>query len=156
MRVRQHDGEHRPIGEVREVGQHQVDLEVLVAREREPASTTIRSSPSSKTVMFFPTSPRPPSGMMRSGVPIGLSLRSPRDDQAATGASSPEPLEALADFGRLGLVGLDEREAQPAHLVAEQLKRLLDRDRVRLHLQDLDRGPELLVEGPRSVDVARR
>ena len=33
-----------------------------------PASTTIRSSPISNTVMFFPTSPSPPSGMIRSAV----------------------------------------------------------------------------------------
>ena len=36
----------------------------------------------------------------------------------------------------------------------EQLQRALDRDRIRLHLQDLDRGPELLVEGARAVGFA--
>src|SRR5262245_17540736 len=40
-----------------------------------PASTTMISSPSSYTVMFLPTSSRPPSGMIRSESLTRLSLR---------------------------------------------------------------------------------
>src|SRR6188508_2533355 len=40
-----------------------------------PASTTTISSPSSYTVMFLPTSPRPPRGMIRSASLTRLSLR---------------------------------------------------------------------------------
>src|SRR5262245_798201 len=40
-----------------------------------PASTTMISPSSSYTVMFLPTSPRPPSGMIRSASLTGLSLR---------------------------------------------------------------------------------
>src|SRR5207248_3081681 len=42
-----------------------------------PASTTIRSSPTSNTVMFFPTSPRPPRGMIRQ-VPSTRGVYAPR------------------------------------------------------------------------------
>ena len=38
------------------------------AGTRGPPRSTMRSSPYSRTVMFLPTSPRPPSGMIRSGV----------------------------------------------------------------------------------------
>ena len=48
-----------------EVGKDQVDAEMLVAREREPGVDDDRLAGASKTVMFLPTSPRPPSGMMR-------------------------------------------------------------------------------------------
>ena len=51
--------------QVAEVGQDQIDAEVLVAREGDPGSMMIASPLCSKTVMFFPTSPSPPSGMMR-------------------------------------------------------------------------------------------
>src|SRR3990172_11547932 len=36
-----------------------------------PQSMTTMSSPYSKTNMFLPISPTPPSGMIRSGVPVG-------------------------------------------------------------------------------------
>jgi hypothetical protein len=39
-----------------------------------PASTMIRSSPYSKTVMFLPTSPSPPSGMILSVSAIGWAV----------------------------------------------------------------------------------
>ena len=42
VRVREDDGADRAVAQVAEVGQDQVDAEVLVAREREPASTTMR------------------------------------------------------------------------------------------------------------------
>ena len=118
-----------------------------------PASTTIRSSPSSKTVMFFPDLAQAPERDDAQRRSHCLSLRSPRDDQAATrGASSLSRSRESRISAVSAFVGLDERQAQPAYLVAEQLERLLDRDRVRLH-QDLERGPKLLVEGLRAVDV---
>ena len=63
-----------------------------------PASTTMRSSPTSNTVMFLPTSPRPPSGMIRGcpsrfGVYGRLSTGKPQ-----TGVSEGPPLR---DPGRL-------------------------------------------------------
>ena len=64
--VGEHDRAHgRPVAEVPEVGQDQVDAEVLVRGKAKPGVDDDRSPPNSKTVMFFPTSPRPPSGMIR-------------------------------------------------------------------------------------------
>src|ERR671916_700398 len=67
-----------------------------VGKRRPQSTTTIRSS-YSKTVMFLPISPSPPSGRTRS-VPL-LALR---------------------------LVERDERKPRPAHAVAAQLERRLD------------------------------
>ena len=53
------------VAQVREVRKDEVDAEVLVAREREAGVDTSIPCSCSKTVMFLPTSPRPPSGMTR-------------------------------------------------------------------------------------------
>src|SRR6188508_1556039 len=121
-----------------------------------PASIAIRSSPYSRTVMFFPTSPSPPSGMIRSGVTDGVYGRLRRTTSGALrdGSEEAEAAEAVADRGGLVLVGLDERQTHAADVVPEELERLLDRDRVRLDAEQLDRRPELLVERAGTVDVA--
>ena len=64
--VREHDRADPAPLEVADVGQEEIDAEVLVAREGEARVDDDDLSPISKTVMFFPTSPRPPSGMIRS------------------------------------------------------------------------------------------
>ena len=51
---------------------------------------------------------------------------------------------------------LDEREPEAADLVAEQVQRALDRDRVHDDAQEVDRRRELLVERAGTLDVARR
>ena len=68
--VGEHDGPH-PVGailQVTEVRQDEVDAEVLVSREGKPGVDDDDVLADSKTVMFFPTSPSPPSGMMRRAV----------------------------------------------------------------------------------------
>ena len=93
---------------------------------------------------------RPAAGRIAT-VAAAIAYRPGRD-----GREQPEPLEAVADRGGLGLVGLDEREPQAADLVPEQVERALDRDRVRLHPQELDRRPQLLVERARAVESPAR
>ena len=129
--------------QVREVGQDEIDAEVLVAREGEPGVDDDVSPPFSKTVMFFPTSPRPPSGMMRSAshgqwrqsVLMGRGIVGGPRRPSATAATERRPERASRQprDTRLALVlgRLDERQAEAADLVAEQVQRRLDRDRVR-------------------------
>src|SRR3990170_6541890 len=120
-----------------------------------PASTTMISPPVSKTVMFFPTSPRPPSGMIRSSLisaecmrvrrrALGQSLRGGRLEQA-------QALETASDRLALAVGRLDEREAKPTDLVPEEVQRALDGDRVDDHAQQLDRRDEFLVDRARPV-----
>src|SRR5919204_4894748 len=99
--------------------------------------------------MFLPTSPRPPSGMMRHA-PIGAESRPLR------GRVSEEtgPLEAGADLRQLVLVRLDHRQPVAADLVASEVECRLDRDRVHLDPQKVVRRLKLLVDRSRAVDVA--
>ena len=73
----------------------------------------------------------------------------------ASGLEQAEPLEAAADRGLFRGRRVDERQAEAADVVAEQVQRRLDRDRVRLHAQEVDRRAQLLVDRARAVDVAR-
>src|ERR687898_2109102 len=111
-----------------------------------PASTTMRSPPCSYTVMFFPTSPRPPSGMMRK-LTRG-SVCAPLD---RGGSEQAEPGEAVAHGLALLLGRVDERQPMTADVVAQQVQRRLDRDRVRGDPQELDRRAKLAIERPRRV-----
>src|SRR5207244_8505033 len=85
-----------------------------------PVSTTTIPPPYSTTIMFLPISPRPPSGRTRRG----SLMRSHRAQQAVA-------LEHGVDLGLLLLARLDERQAQPADVVAEHVQRRLERDRAR-------------------------
>src|SRR5690348_9344417 len=99
--------------------------------------------------MFLPTSPRPPSGTMLH-TPIGeesMALRRGSGEEARA-------LEARADLRQLGLIRLDHRQPVPTDLVAGQVERGLDRDRVRLDPQELEGRLLFLVQRPRSLDVA--
>src|SRR6202521_2833821 len=107
-----------------------------------PASTTTIESSASKTVMFLPTSPRPPSGMMRQ-TPIGPSVGV---DLGGGCAEDPGALEAAADPLELLLGRVDHREAVAPDLMPEQIQRRLDRNRVRLHLQEVICGCHLVVQ----------
>src|SRR5512132_685040 len=89
--------------------------------KRRPTSTTTMRSSYSKTVMFLPISPSPPRGRTRS---LEFAIL------GSGGLQQPVALEHHADGGLLVLVGLDERQAQPADAVAEHVQRGLHRDRV--------------------------
>src|SRR5438874_5596813 len=65
----------------------------------------------------------------------------------------PGALEAGADLRELVLVGLDHREAMSADLVAREVERRLDRDRVDLDPKEVVRRLEFLVNRARVVDV---
>src|SRR5712692_2628917 len=102
--------------------------------------------------MFLPTSPRPPSGMIRMPVTAAslagvVSGALGRDERA-------EALETVADARQLVLGRLDERQPEAAHVMAEEVEGGLDRDRVRLHLEQLVRGTQGLVQAPRLDVVA--
>ena len=72
------------------------------------------------------------------------------------GLEQLEPLEAGADLGGLLGARLDERQAQAADVVAEEVQRGLDRDRAGHDADQLVGRRELLVEPARRLDVARR
>src|SRR6201987_4088139 len=99
--------------------------------------------------MSWPPSPRPPSGMMRQ-TPIGAESMALR----AGGGEQPGALAAGADLSELRLVGFDHRQPVPAHLVAGEIERRLYRNRVRLDPQPRVGRLLLLVQSPRSLDVA--
>src|SRR3954469_22366994 len=104
--------------------------------------------------MFLPTSPSPPSGITRNTSAIGVGVWVGLGARGGTTDEKGEALEAGADPGDLLLGRRHERQPVTADLVAEQVQRRLDRDRVRRHLEQLVRRPELTVELPPSVDVA--
>src|SRR5262249_1580254 len=120
-----------------------------------PASTTRISPPSSYTVMFLPTSPRPPSGTMRRLSLIRLSLRllGWRAALCDDALEQAEPLEAVAHRAALLVRRLDERQSEAADVMAEKVERRLDRDRVRRDAEQLDGRVELLVEAPGALDI---
>src|SRR5581483_4695176 len=111
-----------------------------------PASTTTIESSASYTVMFLPTSPRPPSGMILQ-VPNAKSL-------GRGGAEHARTLQARAYLVDLVVRRLDHRQTEAAGLVAEEVQRRLDRDRVRDDSQEVEGRRHLVVQAPRAVDVA--
>src|SRR5262249_21282865 len=112
--------------------------------------------PSSYTVRFWPTSPRPPSGTMRrlSLIRLSLRLRGWRAALCGDALEQAEPLEAVAHRAALLVRRLDERQSEAADVMAEKVERRLDRDRVRRDAEQLDGRAELLVERPGALDVA--
>src|SRR2546428_7012584 len=70
------------------------------------------------------------------------------------GRQQVQALQARADLRALVLIRLDEREPQPADLVAEQVERGLDLDRAGDDADELVRGCELLVDLARAFGVA--
>src|SRR4051812_22437847 len=99
--------------------------------KRSPQSTTTMRPSYSTTVMFLPISPSPPRGRTRR-VPL-LTAESLR----VGGFEQPVARQDLAHGAGLGLVGLDEREAQASDAVTEQVERGLDRDGVRGDVHDV-------------------
>src|SRR6185503_21271388 len=120
------------------------------------ADGTTSHGPRGCSTPVRPGRPKPGAVGTPAPAPISAFSKERVESRTASGyrGEEPESLEAVADLGGLCLVGLDERQSQPADLVAEELERLLDRDRVRLHLEDLDRRPKLLVERVGTLDVA--
>ena len=134
--VRHHDGTDPAALEVRDVGQHEVDAEMLVPWEREPGldHDQVLAVLEHSHVLADLAEAAEGNDAKRSGHRPQSTERVPargprglRHDR-----EQPEPLEAAADRGGLVLVRLDQRQAEPADLVPEELERLLDRDRVRL------------------------
>ena len=121
------------LAQVGEVGQHEVDAQLLGGREAQP-----RVDHHDAPVVLDDGHVLP-----------DLAHASEREDaQGAAHAArhrreQPVALEHRAHGGGLGLVGLDHREAQRAGVVAEQVQRRLDRGRAG--------GDE-----ERLVDVAQR
>ena len=66
----------------------------LVEGNPTPQSTTIRSAPQSSTVMFRPTSPRPPTGMIRSSAATDA-----RYTPTSVCTAAPGPVRYLAGSG---------------------------------------------------------
>src|SRR5215218_4088170 len=89
--------------------------------KRSPTSTTTIRSSYSRTIMFLPISPSPPSGRTRNVPEANLGLG---------GLQQAVALERAPDRRLLVLVGLDEREAQAADPMAEHVQGRLHRDRV--------------------------
>src|SRR3954447_14085649 len=112
-----------------------------------PASTTTIESSASYAVMFLPTSPRPPSGMI---LQEPIRIRS----LGRGGAQHAGTLEACANLLRLALGRLDHRQPKTAQLVAEEVQRGLDRNRVGDDPQELEPGGHLLVQARRGLEVA--
>ena len=148
--VREHDAADHvlALAEVREVRQDEVDAEVLVAREREPGvdddDRVVRLVDGHVLADLAEAAERDDPADAHRGRSLGARpcVRTPpRSRQARTCSSS--------SLGRL-----DHRQPVAADVVAEQVERRLDRDRVRLHLQQVVGRRHLLVEPPRAVDVA--
>src|SRR3954452_25633596 len=93
--------------------------------DRSPVSTTMIRPSSSTTVMFLPISPRPPSGSTRR-----LMAPPERLPRSSCGGQEAVALQRPAARRRLLLLGLAQRPAKAADLVAEQVERRLDQDRV--------------------------
>ena len=172
--VREHDREQRPVLEVREVRQHEIDAEVLVAREGEPGvdqdALAVELVEGHVLADLAEPAERDDAERVAHGRDLsGGWIIVPQCTDAGSGAGpggastrsgggslqQPEPLEAAAD-GRL-LLGrrVDERQPEAADVVAEQVERRLDRDRVRLHAEQVDRGAQLLVERAGTVERRR-
>src|SRR6187549_3398755 len=71
------------------------------------------------------------------------------------GLEQPEARQAVANPLALLVGRLDERKAVAADVVAEQVQRGLDRDRIARDANELDRWRQLPVERTRGVVVAR-
>src|SRR3954452_19193546 len=118
--------------------------------KRSPTSTTTIESSYSRTIMFLPISPSPPSGRTRR-VPGTRWPRGPRNRPSGPGRpEQPVALERAPDLRLLLLVGLDERQAQAADAVAGHVQRRLDRDRVRRDRHRLEDTAQRAVD-PRAL-----
>ena len=151
VRVREHDGVDRApaVGEIRDVGQHEVDAEMLVAREREPGvddeAAAVALDHRHVLSHLAEAAERDDADGISHGAPVygargwGGCVELGRDEQA-------EAVEAGAHLRDLVLGRLDERQPQPADLVAEEVERRLDGDRVRDDLQQVVGRLQLVVD----------
>src|SRR3954454_4404979 len=99
--------------------------------KRSPTSTTTMLSSYSRTIMFLPISPSPPSGRTRRDEAISGPRAGSEEPLRVRRLQQAVALERAADRRLLVLVGLDQRQAQTTDAVAEQVERRLHRDRVR-------------------------
>jgi hypothetical protein len=131
--------------EVPEIRQDEIDAEMLVSGEREPG---VDHDPVVADLEHGHVLPDLAEAAERNdperghgpSLWTGIDGEDSNDGLGRDGREEPEPLEAIADPRRLRLVGLDEWQPKAADLVTEQLERALDRNRIRLHLEELDRG----------------
>ena len=127
--VRDDEAEHvvAALEQVADVGQHEVDAEHVVAREREPAVDDDDLA-----------------AVLHGGhVLADLAEAAERDDADGVvvhAAQHSEVAQGAGHHGALVVAGGDERQAQPADVVAEQVER-------RLHRDGVGGDEERLVEG---------
>ena len=134
--VREDDGVDAAVAQVADVRQNEVDAKMLVPGEREA-----RVDDDDLVAV-----------LVDRHVLADLAEAAQRDDSKAHAPEctrgylgdgrleEPEPREAVANAVALVVGRLDERQPVPADLVAEQIQRGLDRDRVADDSQELDRG----------------
>ena len=156
VRVREHDGiDWAPaVGEVRDVGEYEVDAEVLVAREREAGvdheAAAVALDHRHVLSHLAEAAERDDADGVGHRVPVygadaGAVVELGGDEQ-------PEAVEAGPHLLDLVLGRLDERQPQAADLVAEEVESRLDGDRVRDDLQEVVGGLQLVVDAP-GLDV---
>ena len=137
-------------------GQDEVDAEVLVAREREPGvdDDDLAAVLVDGHVLadLAEAAERDDAQCSRAGsvcAPAG------RRRLGRGGASRPSRRRGSRGRGsRSSSVGLDERQPVAADVVAEQVQRGLDRDRVADDAQELDRRARAPRQRARALDVA--
>ena len=134
VRVRQHDRVHRApaVDEIRDVGQHEVDAEVLVARERKAGvdheAAAVAFDDRHVLSHLAEAAERDDADWVAAA--HALSLRRDCGKQAET-------FQAGTHLRDLVLGRLYERQPQAADLVPEQVERRLDGDRVRDDLEQV-------------------
>ncbi len=152
--VREHDAaDHRlALAEVREVRQDEVDAEVLVARERK---TCVDDHDRSLRLVGGHVLPDFAEPAERDDV-ADAHIRSASVVATYAGAVCRTPARSRHEriCVELGRRRIDHREPVAAELVAEQVHRGLDRNRVRRDLQEVESRRHLLVDAPCAVDVA--
>src|SRR2546422_427322 len=82
-----------------------------------PVSTTTMRPSYSTTIMFFPISPRPPSGRIRSVPPFATNYR-----PSGSRGNQPVPLEHRAHLCLLFVRDFDQWETQPPDLEPEHVE----------------------------------
>src|SRR5690242_953625 len=119
-----------------------------------PVSTTTISSPYSTTVMFFPISPRPPSGRMRRAVTRRSRAYSGVALAGAARDEKPVVLQRHPDRRPLVVARGHHRESHVVVEDAQHLERRLHRNGIRRQEGGVVDREQALVDLPRPIDVS--